>query len=329
MTTRIFGNNGLLLNSSQEFKEQIANELFRLVSVGRAPILSRTLTTPPTSGLSPDSFYIVPTGASGAWSGRTNQIACPAIGVNGQPVSGSWKFYEPFTGLNVSLVSGSVLVFDGTTWVVSVGGEGDMNRSVYDTDKNGIVDAAESIAGNPDDNTFYGKESGNKGFFAFFDKVRATVLTGLTTGTNTAITATDSLLTALQKLQAQISSTITNLQNNYAKLAIVNNFTTQQRFPLATLIDGATINWDLNTQQVATVTLKSNRTLAAPTNIQAGGTYILIVRQDGAGNRTLTFNSAYKFSSTPVLSTAANAIDIFSFVSDGTNLFGSVSNGYL
>jgi hypothetical protein len=326
-TARILGNNGLLLNSSQEYKEQVANELFRLVSVGRAPILSRTLTTPPISGLTADSFYIVPAGASGAWAGKTNQIAFPSIGVNGQPVSGAWLFYEPFAGLKVSLVSGSDLFYNGSAWTTF--SAGDMNRSVYDTDEDGIVDEAESIAGNPNDNTFYGKESGNKGFFAFFDKVRATVLTGLTTGTNTAITATDSLLTALQKLQAQINSTITDLQSNYARLAIVNNFTTQQRFPLATLTDGATINWNLNTQQVATVTLAGNRTLAAPTNIQAGGTYILIVRQDGTGNRTLTLNSAYKFSLTPVLSTAANAVDIFSFVSDGTNLFGSVSKGYL
>jgi hypothetical protein len=317
-TARILGDNGLLLNSSQEFKEQVANELFRLVSVGRAPIISRTLTTPPTSGLTPDSFYLVPTGASGAWAGKTNQIACPVISANGQPVSGSWKFYAPFAGLKVSLLSGSDLVFDGTAWVAAIG---DMNRSVYDTDNDGIVDAAESIAGDPADDTFYGKESGDKGFFDFFDKVRATVLTGLTTGTNTAIAATDTLLTALQKLQAQIS--------DRARISAVNDFTRQQRFPLASLTDGATINWNLNTQQVATVTLGGNRTLAAPTNIQAGGTYILIVKQDSTGNRTLTFNSAYKFSLTPILSTSPNAVDIFSFVSDGTNLFGSVSRGYI
>jgi hypothetical protein len=209
-TARILGNNGLLLNSSQEYKEQVANELFRLVSVGRAPILSRTLTTPPTSGLTADSFYIVPAGASGAWAGKTNQIACPAIGVNGQPVSGAWKFYEPFAGLNVSLVSGGTFFYDGDSWATAPSG-GDMLAAEYDSDGDMKVDAAEvadSIAGNPADDTFYGKESGNKGFFNFFPKVRATVLTGLSTATGGAVAATDTVLGAIGKLQKQVSDIV-------------------------------------------------------------------------------------------------------------------------
>lgn len=203
MTGRILGNNGILLTSSQEFKEQLANNLFRLVSVGRAPITSRTITSPPGS-VSPDSYYIVPSGATGAWANKTNQIAYPVLGVNGQPVSGSWAFWVPFTGLKVALVDGVELVFNGTQWE-NFAEAADMRKAVYDTDDDGIVDQAEAISGNPGDNTFYGKVSGNKGFFDIFDRVRATVLTGLTTGTNTAITATDTLLGALQKLQAQIN----------------------------------------------------------------------------------------------------------------------------
>jgi hypothetical protein len=85
----------------------------------------------------------------------------------------------------------------------------DMNKSVYDTDDDGIVDAAESIAGNPADDTFYGKEAGNKGFFGFFGKVRSTVLTGLSTATGGAITATDTVLQALGKLQKQVNDIAT------------------------------------------------------------------------------------------------------------------------
>ena len=116
MTGTIFGNNGLLLASSQEYKEQIANELFRLISIGSAPILSRTLATPP-SPQNIDSYYIVPTGATGAWAAKTNQIAYPVVGLNGLP-TGTWDFWQPFTGLTVFLISGETIFFDGTNWVL-------------------------------------------------------------------------------------------------------------------------------------------------------------------------------------------------------------------
>ena len=109
-----------------------------------------------------------------------------------------------------------------------------------------------------------------------------------------------------------------------AKLDVAQEFTATQNFNATTLTDGATINWDLSANQVASVTLGGNRTLAAPTNLKDGATYILIIKQDATGSRTLTFNGAYKFpgGTAPTLTTSANAVDIISFVSDGTSLFG-------
>lgn len=103
-----------------------------------------------------------------------------------------------------------------------------------------------------------------------------------------------------------------------------NQFTAQQNFVEVALTDGASISWNLNTQQAARVTLGGNRTLANPTNQVAGGTYILRVIQDGTGSRTLGYGSAYKWANgiAPTLSTAANAVDLLSFYSDGTNLYG-------
>jgi len=93
-------------------------------------------------------------------------------------------------------------------------------------------------------------------------------------------------------------------------------------FAEQTLTDGATIDWNLSTEQVAKVTLAGNRTLNAPTNQQAGAFYSLAIIQDGTGSRTLTFNSAYKFTGAlaPTLTTTASAKDIIIFKSDGTNL---------
>jgi hypothetical protein len=91
-----------------------------------------------------------------------------------------------------------------------------------------------------------------------------------------------------------------------------------------TLTDGATINWNTASGQVATVTLGGSRIMAAPTNLRVG-TYILHVIQDATGSRTLTWNSVFKWTAgvAPPLTTTANARDVFSFVSDGTNLYGS------
>ena len=93
-----------------------------------------------------------------------------------------------------------------------------------------------------------------------------------------------------------------------------------------TLTDGATINWDVALGRVATVTLgAAGRTMAAPTNLKVG-TYILRVYQDGTGSRTITtWNSVFKWTAAvaPVLSTGAGKLDIITFFSDGTNLYGS------
>jgi hypothetical protein len=93
--------------------------------------------------------------------------------------------------------------------------------------------------------------------------------------------------------------------------------------PTITLTDGATINWDTATGQVATVTLSGNRTFAAPTNLVNGGFYALEIVQDGTGSRTASWNAVFKFTggTAPTLSTSASAKDYITFRSDGTNLY--------
>lgn len=107
---------------------------------------------------------------------------------------------------------------------------------------------------------------------------------------------------------------------------------TWQQFPQTTqtLTDAATVAWDGALGPVAKVTLGGNRTLAAPTNLVDGGTYILRVIQDGTGSRTLAYNAVFKWpgGTAPVLSTAINAIDILTFVSDGTNLYGAAQKAF-
>jgi hypothetical protein len=89
-----------------------------------------------------------------------------------------------------------------------------------------------------------------------------------------------------------------------------------------TLTDAATVAWDTALSQVATFTFVStNRTIGTPTNLKNGAFYALKVVQN-AGSNTLTWSSAFKWTggTAPTLSTAAGAIDIFLFESDGTNM---------
>tara|TARA_R100001443_G_scaffold56744_1_gene67697 strand:- start:2921 stop:3895 length:975 start_codon:yes stop_codon:yes gene_type:complete len=119
--------------------------------------------------------------------------------------------------------------------------------------------------------------------------------------------------------------TTTQLFGSTELTATAREYTKTQNFNATTLSDGANISWDLSQNQVAVVTLAGNRTLDAPSNMVAGATYLIIVKQDGSGNRTLdTSASAYKFpgGTEPTLSTGANAVDILSFVSDGSSMFG-------
>jgi hypothetical protein len=94
------------------------------------------------------------------------------------------------------------------------------------------------------------------------------------------------------------------------------------------LADAATIATDCSLGNVFTVTLAGNRTLGAPANLQAGATYIWRFKQDATGTRTLAYNPVFKFpgGSAPVLTTAANTLDVMSGVSDGTSIFCSMTN---
>ena len=113
-----------------------------------------------------------------------------------------------------------------------------------------------------------------------------------------------------------------DIANGTGQLGVAAEWTKAQNFDLTTLTDGATINWDVADNQVCQVTLAGNRTMAAPTNIPAGTLCVLAVIQDATGSRTLSWNAAYLWGAlgTPVLGTAASFIDVFTFISDGTNL---------
>jgi hypothetical protein len=92
----------------------------------------------------------------------------------------------------------------------------------------------------------------------------------------------------------------------------------------------STLAWDVSLGHTARLTIGGNRTLGNPTNLVNGASYVLRVTQDGVGGRTLAYGSAYKWpgGAAPLLSTAAGAVDVLTFLSDGTSLYGSILKGF-
>ncbi|MCM0018493.1 MAG: hypothetical protein NBV67_00715 [Tagaea sp.] len=112
------------------------------------------------------------------------------------------------------------------------------------------------------------------------------------------------------------------VSGNVAYLDAVQAFTRAQRYAPATLSDAANIDWNLDTQPMARVTLAGNRTLNAPSNQRDGGMFVVGVNQDATGGRTLAWNAAYDFGieGTPILPSAANKVAIFTFLSNGVSM---------
>lgn len=81
-----------------------------------------------------------------------------------------------------------------------------------------------------------------------------------------------------------------------------------------TLTDAATISIDFNAGLNFSITLGGNRSLSNPANQKAGQSGIIIIKQDGSGGRTLSFDTDYRFvGGIPNFSTSANAIDIVAY----------------
>tara|TARA_B100000424_G_scaffold268379_1_gene263055 strand:+ start:1221 stop:1865 length:645 start_codon:yes stop_codon:yes gene_type:complete len=121
---------------------------------------------------------------------------------------------------------------------------------------------------------------------------------------------------------------VMTIPDNNITLAGINlaqEFNSTQNFDATTLAnDVATILWDASANQVTSVTLNATTSsLGAPTNQKDGAVYIISIIQDATGNRTISFNANYKFvgGSAPVLTSTANARDVLTFLSNGTNFF--------
>tara|TARA_Y200000002_G_scaffold134873_1_gene111181 strand:+ start:5905 stop:6909 length:1005 start_codon:yes stop_codon:yes gene_type:complete len=86
---------------------------------------------------------------------------------------------------------------------------------------------------------------------------------------------------------------------------------------LHTVTSAASITPDWNNSNVQTFELTSaSTTIVNPSNIKPGATYILILKQDSTGGRTVSFGTQYNFpaDTAPTLTTTANKADVITLV---------------
>jgi hypothetical protein len=95
---------------------------------------------------------------------------------------------------------------------------------------------------------------------------------------------------------------------------------------LYTATDGATVTFNLSSGRNQIVTLGGNRTLAL-SNVTTGWAFVLHLKQDGTGSRTVTWFTTIAWAGgvAPTLTTTINKTDSFGFicVSEG-NYYGYV-----
>lgn len=151
------------------------------------------------------------------------------------------------------------------------------------------------------------------------------VLTATSTNTVTNKTIDFSTNTLTGVASTSTSQTLTNktLTN-----PTVTNYT-EAVVAIGTVTTSNTISLTNGTVQTATLTASTACTFTMPT-ATAGKSFILLLRQAAStGNGSATFTGVkWSTAGAPIITATAGSMDILSFVSDGTNWYGSYIQGY-
>lgn len=83
------------------------------------------------------------------------------------------------------------------------------------------------------------------------------------------------------------------------------------------------ITIDLTNGTFQIITLTGNATITMPTAV-SGKSFIMLLKQDGTGSRTVTWSTvAWPSGTAPTITSTASKQDIYSFYSDGSKWYGT------
>ena len=135
------------------------------------------------------------------------------------------------------------------------------------------------------------------------------------TGTVTLPTSTDTLVGR---------ATTDTLTNKTLTTPVLTNPTVTNYVETPYSANSSTaITLDLANGTVQIITLTGNATVTMPT-ATSGKSFILFLKQDATGSRTVTWSTVkWAGGTTPTITGTASRQDIFSFFADGTNWYGT------
>ena len=110
----------------------------------------------------------------------------------------------------------------------------------------------------------------------------------------------------------------------------VNGYTKAQYFDLTTNSITAGHTWDLSLNQVYKLTFTSGSNTISVSNQSAGATYVIVI-VNTAGTASINWTTSFKFADgaqKTLTSGVSGSIDVFTFVSDGTTMYGSGQFNY-
>jgi hypothetical protein len=124
-----------------------------------------------------------------------------------------------------------------------------------------------------------------------------------------------------------LGNTATSLGNlTTANVTVTNYIETLQA--VGTVGASSTLSLAAGTVLTATLTASTPCTFTMPTAV-AGKSFILILTQASSGMTTATFTSVkFPGGTAPTITATASAVDILSFVSNGTNWYGNYAQAF-
>jgi hypothetical protein len=148
----------------------------------------------------------------------------------------------------------------------------------------------------------------------------ATARTNLGLGSAATMTGPSGTIVGTTDTQELTNKTLTN--------STVKNYT-ESVVAIGTVTSTNTIALTNGTVQTATLTASTACTFTMPT-ATAGKSFVLLLKQAATtGNGTATFTGVkWGTSGAPTITATAGKMDILTFVSDGTNWYGSIAQGY-